>query len=48
MLQNAPNAQQMLAGGQDTNTAYKKCYWPDHKLLVINYVKFQLTLFSIC
>ena len=43
MLQNAPNAQQTLTGGQDTNTTYKKRDWPD-KLLVVNYVKFHVTI----
>ena len=37
---------QMLADGQNTNTTCKrKRYWPD-KLLVVNYVKFHLTIFN--
>ena len=45
MLQNASNVQQTLTDGQDTNTAKKKRYSPD-KLLVVNYVKFHLTILT--
>ena len=37
----------MLADGQNTNTTCKrKRYWAD-KLLVVNYGKFHLTIFSV-
>ena len=42
-LQNTSNAQQTLTDGQGNNTAYKKRYSPD-TLLVVNYVKFHLTI----